>query len=65
MKKNNNLATPGIEPGLFLVIKFCQKNGTFMNSPRNFWQYELSAVSPDRANSKKEFTAADVAHNGA
>ena len=32
-KKNINLATPGIEPGLFLVIKFCQKNGTFMNGP--------------------------------
>ena len=63
--KKNTLAAPGFEPGLFLVIKFCQKNGTFMNSPRNFWQYELSAVSPDRANSKKEFTAADVAHNGA
>ena len=49
-KKKNILATPGFEPTTFCGEDF-YKTGTFMNVPRNFWQCELSAVSPDRAQS--------------
>ena len=52
MKKKEKLLLPrpGFEPTTFCGEDF-YKTGTFMNVPRNFWQCELSAVSPDRAQS--------------
>ena len=59
--KKNNLAAQGFEPGLFLVIKFCQKNGTFMDGPRaTSGKVSLVQLAQIARNQKKEFTAADA-----
>ena len=48
-QKKHILATPGLEPTTWSDDNSTTKLRNIYEWPRNLWQYELSAVSPDRA----------------